>query len=458
MKGRDQFRGLRVAVAGMGVSGQAVARAVRAMGGTPTVLDQKPADAPGVLALVDHLAAEGIEAITGWPGRLDPNDFDWLVVSPGVPPHHPMLEDMRGKVMGEVEFAWRVAEAPILAVTGTNGKSTTTVMTYLALTGAGLDARLCGNISGSGYPEVTLTQAAFECPADGVLVAEVSSAQLETTIDFCPHAASITNITPDHLDRYGSFEPYRAAKFRMFRNMTGEQIAFLNHDEPSVTEADIRAISREVTVRRFSPSGQGPAEGQTRRIGDSLWLSGQEVALADLPWYGDHNLSNAMLAWELAASVTRPDIGMFRGLMTFRNLGHRMELLGEKNGVRVVNNSMCTNPMAVVASSKSVPGRQHLLMGGKTKNLDFAPVEAYLKENAHKVYLFGPEPHVLNNMIGGSWPQYASLEAAFAAATDAATAGETILLAPGCASADPYVHFRERGEAFRAMAKEWLEQ
>ena len=328
----------------------------------------------------------------------------------------------------------------------------------MALTGAGGDARLCGNISGSGYPEVTLTQAAFECPAEGFLVAEVSSAQLETTLAFCPHAASITNITPDHLDRYGSFEPYRAAKLHMFRNMGAEQAAFLNVDEPSVSEADIRAISADVTLRRFSPSGRGPSEGQTRRIGDSLWLSGQEVALADLPWYGDHNLSNAMLAWELAATVVRPDIGMFNGLMSFRNLGHRMERLGERKGIRVVNNSMCTNPMAVVASSKSVPGRQHLLMGGKTKNLDFAPVKAYLQENAHKVYLFGPEPHVLNNMIGGSWPEYGSLEAAFAAATDAALAGETILLAPGCASADPYVHFRERGEAFRAMAKEWLEQ
>jgi UDP-N-acetylmuramoylalanine--D-glutamate ligase len=244
----------------------------------------------------------------------------------------------------------------------------------------------------------------------------------------------------------------------MFRNMSSEQVAFLNVDEPSVTEADIRAIPGDVSLRRFSPSGQGAADGHTRRIGDSLWLSGQEVALADLPWYGDHNLSNAMLAWELATSQVRADIGMFKGLMAFRNLGHRMELLGERHGVRVVNNSMCTNPMAVVASSRSVPGRQHLLMGGKTKNLDFAPVNAYLKENAHKVYLFGPEPHVLNNMIGGSWPQYETLEAAFAAATDAAQAGETILLAPGCASADPYVHFRERGEAFRAMAKEWLEQ
>lgn len=452
---RTEFRGKRVAVAGMGVSGLAVAKAVLDCGGVPTVLDQQPGDIPRVMAAVDKLQEAGISAVTGWHGRLDAGDFDVLVVSPGIPPGHPVMLDMAGKVMGEVEFAYRVAEASVLAVTGTNGKSTTTVMLWLILSATNSGAALCGNIAGSGYPERVFTEAAMTTSSDGFLVAEISSAQLETVEQFCPKVATITNITEDHLDRYGTFEAYRDAKLNLLDKMGEGETVLLNLDNGTVTEEMIRSRSG-VRIVEFSPSGAHVGNGVTRRDGDSIWFGGLRVDIEGLPFFGEHNLINAMAAWEMAACMTDLGEENLLGLLRFRNLENRMELLGEKGGVTVINNSMCTNPEAVVASSRSVKQRQVLLMGGKTKNMDFSPVREYLSQNNHDVLIFGPEPEKINGMIGGSWPVYDRLEEAFFAATQLASSGEVIMLAPGCASAEPFANFKERGNAFRQIAKEWL--
>lgn len=455
---RSEFRDRRVAVAGAGVSGLAVARAVKALGGFPTVLDQSPGDQPRVMAAVDQLEAAGIDVVTGWHGRLDPTDHDLLVVSPGIPPHHPVFEDMEGQTIGEIEFAYRISEAPILAITGTNGKSTSTVMLWKILDGGGFGAQLCGNIAGSGYPEQVFTTAALNTSAEGCLVAEVSSAQLETVSTWRPRVATITNITDDHRDRYPNFNDYAAAKLNLFKNMGEGDTIIWNSDEPSVTRQMVEDASNGAKIIAFSPSGENLADGVTRRRGGTIWLSGQEVHKNDLPFLGEHNIANAMMAWEMAcALVGEAHIGMFNGLMEFRSLENRMELLGTKNGVRIINNSMCTNPMAVVKSSQSLEGKHHLIMGGNTKNMDFSPLHDYLKSSTHKVYLFGPSPDGLRAMLGGGWPVFETLKEAFLAAANQATDGETVMLAPGCASASPYANFRERGAAFKEIAKEWLE-
>lgn len=446
---RAEFAGKRVAVAGMGVSGLAVGKAVNACGGKATVFDQQPGDTPRVMSAVDKLQEAGVEAVTGWHGRLDPADYDLLVVSPGLPRNHPVMADMAGRVIGEVEFGYRVVEAPVLAITGTNGKSTTTVMLWLMLRGAGVEATLCGNIAGTGYPEKVFTDAAMETPEGGYLVAEISSAQLETVSSFCPQVGYIANITDDHRDRYPEFDDYKNAKLNLFNKMSYEQVVALNLDNRTVTEADVRSRSQDVQIEGFSPSAA--FDGSTLKLGEF------SLGAKSLPFFGRHNMTNALAAWTMACQVVEPSQGMIDGLMRFRHLDNRMELVGERGGIRVINNSMCTNPEAVVASSQSIDGVQHLLVGGNTKNMDFSPLKAYLAASPHKVYVFGPDPSILNGMIGGSWPEFRSLDAAFKAAVSAAKSGETVMLAPGCASAEPFRNFRERGDAFKTIAKEWLE-
>ena len=456
------FSGMRVAVAGMGVSGLALGRAIRELGGEPVVFDEKQNDHPSIMSAVDKLDSYGVPAVTGWHGRLDPQEFDLLVVSPGFPQGHPSIRDMvsNGKdVWSEVEFAYRVSKAPILAVTGTNGKSTTSVLLWLLLRGAGESAVLCGNIAGSGYPETTLTEAALRSNQTDFLIAEVSSYQLEWVSKFRPKVAAVTNITPDHMDRYKLFSDYFNTKLNIFSEMGHGDFVVINGDEPSVSmQAVTDNVSDLASIVTFSPSGTVPATGVTARNGVHLELSGFPLNLNDLPLYGEHNVTNAMMAWEMAACVTAPNDGMVQALRDFKGLDNRMERLGEKNGTVIVNNSMCTNPAAVIASSQSVGQRQHLLMGGVTKNLDFGVVGEYLQNTDHKVYVFGPGAEHMITMLGYQWPTFPSLEAAFGAATQSAKPGETILLSPGCASAEPYANFKERGEAFRAMVRDWLDR
>jgi UDP-N-acetylmuramoylalanine--D-glutamate ligase len=446
----------RIAIAGLGVSGQAVARAAQALGSRPVVFDQKPNDSPRLIEAVDGLTAQGIEVVTSWHGRLDPSEFDLLVVSPGFPRDHPAVRDaLKGgrPVWSEVEFAFRIAQAPILAVTGTNGKSTTTVLLWSLLSGQGETAWLCGNIAGSGYPERPLTEAALRARPGDYLVAEVSSFQLEWVDEFRPRVATVTNVTPDHMDRHPTFEDYVATKLRIFRNMTREDAAILNIDEARPRENEIPAGPALV---RVSPSGRQLGNGSTHRKDQSLAFGAFEAPVEGLPLFGEHNIANAMVAWEMAAQVVEPNAGMWEALLAFKGLAHRMERVGVRDQVTVVNNSMCTNPAALIASSMSLPGRQHLLVGGETKGLDYSSVGDYLRESGHRVYVFGRDNDALLATLNLAPPVYDSLEEAFAAAVEASGPGDTVLLAPGCASSYPFTNFRERGDAFRALASVWI--
>ena len=453
-----RLEGTRVAIIGMAKSGVSVGKAVRQLGGDPTVFDQKPADSPEMIESVDALHSADVRAAPGWHGRLDPAEFDMLVVSPGIPCDHPCIADMAGReVIGEVEFAFRIATDPIVAITGTNGKSTTTVLAWRLLEAAGKNAALCGNIAGSGYAEMTLTEAAME-GAD-VLVAEVSSFQLETVDRFRPFVAAITTIAPDHLDRHASFEQYRECKLRIFRNMKEGDVAVMNVDDQSIKPEELPDSVRRV---RFSPTGLSPSNGCTARAVDAVFLSGHELRTDRLPLLGEHNVANTMMAWEIACAILGEPTqeqadAMLSALLTFRGLANRMEPVGERDGVLVVDNSMCTNPSAVIASSRGVGRSQRLLIGGNRKGLNFSPVGEYLRETAHGAYLFGPDPEGLNRQLHGEWPAFDTMEQALEAALQDAESGDVVILMPGCASAEPFANFRERGDAFRTRAKEWAE-
>lgn len=463
---------MRVAVAGMGRSGLAIAKACAERGARATVFDERLADTEDRIGTVERLQGMGAEVVTGWHGRLEAGRFEALVVSPGFRREHPVIRDALAagiEVLSEVEFAYRISPNPIVAITGTNGKSTTTVLTWTLLAAAGKDAVLCGNIAGSGYPEMPLTEAALLTGEPGrVLVAEVSSFQLEWVSQFRPRAAAITNVTPDHLDRHPSFEDYRATKFRIFAAQGEGDVAVVNESEPSLpADLILPAIPREVAVRSFAMTpGDARQHGHavlpsSYRDGPDLVLGGIRVSAFDLPLVGEYNLANAMMAWELATGLLgTPDEAtqteMLRAIAGFRGLEHRMERLGERGGVLVVNNSMCTNPAAVVASSSGLARRQHIVMGGFTKNLDYTPVREYLARTNHVAYVMGEDSELARQL--GVDRAYPSLEAAFEAAVSSSTAGEAILLAPGCMSTAPFRDFRERGAAFKRLAEAWLAQ
>lgn len=436
--------GENIAVFGAGRSGLAIASAARKFGANATIFDERPAKSPN--------SADGFNIVGEFDG-IWPRWVESVVTSPGVPKNHPSLlraVEMGIPVLSEIEFAYQIAKAPIVAITGTNGKSTTTVMTYICLLAIGVSAVLCGNIYGTGYDEIPLTEAAATSGPDSILVAEVSSFQLEWIDQFRPRAATITNISDDHLNRYTSFEDYRQTKLRIYENMgIGDTAVWHSGDESS----------RPPSGSGYRIASYGSSESDARIEDGCLVLDRARIEVSQLPFSEPHNLLNAMAAVLLtAASAPNPDAqSVLNGLKGFRPLAHRMQIVGERGGVLVINNSMCTNPAAVVASSSGIARRQHLLVGGVDKDMNFAALAEYLASSPHRVYAYGRDAEQIVRQLGGMWPVFNTMQEAFEAAAQSAVSGEAIMLAPGAASMDQFKDFRDRGEAFTAMAKEWLE-
>ncbi len=516
-KGAAAVDGKRVAILGLGRSGLAIGRACLRLGALPLVFDEKPREALPKPEIVQEAETIGLPLELGWAGSFERSATDLLVTNPAVDRRHPKLRQAVSdgiEVISEVEFAYRISKAPIVAVTGTNGKSTTTVMTWLCLRACGEDAVLCGNLFGSGYDEVPLTEAALHSTGDQILVAEISSFGLEWVSEFRPVAAGITNITPDHLDRYESFAEYAATKHLVFSRMGEGDVAVVRANDPEVLPPCSDTIRyRPRRERQQSPTERDDAtdcplvltfgaHGEHALVGElELRVLHQSVPLDELPFDEPHNRQNASMAALLAYGAIRhralrfpesaagqllrdaeeaerarrsagqtvydrrvPEEDPFLvappvlldGLKAFRGLAHRMEYLGEKGRVRVVNNSMCTNPDAVVKSAQSLRDPAHLLIGGANKKLDFKPLRHYLANGRHRAYLYGRDAESLDVMLGGGHPRFSTLEEAFHAAALAASPGETIMLSPGCASTDGFRDFRERGNLFKKIAQEWL--
>lgn len=489
-----------LAVFGLGRSGLSIARAARRRGSEVTVYDESSPDALAKPELLAEAEGDGIRVVTGWTGDLSAVRAPWLITNPAVRRDHPVLLGAvhRGvEVLSEVEFAWRISLAPILAITGTNGKSTATVMTMLALRATGVNAILCGNIFGSGYPEIPLTEAADTATETDFLVAEVSSFQLEWVSQFRPVAAGITVIGSDHLDRYGGKqEDYAATKRRIYAAQAFPDVTVLPASD-TIPEYQGRRRRTSVPPENAPLTLQFGSLATHSGIDDQfLTILDQRIPLDSLPFREPHNLRNAAFAglmaygalWSMAkrgstaadeimasareewrerhpgrtygGKPVEPDHILPRdivtGLQSFRGLRHRMEWLGERHGVRVVNNSMCTNPEAVIASVQAARDPVHILMGGVNKDLSFAPVRHYLANGRHHAYLFGRDAAAINEELGGSVPVYASMEDAFRTAIEAARPGEIVMLAPGCASSDQFRDFRHRGDVFRELALEWI--
>ncbi|MCC7230395.1 MAG: UDP-N-acetylmuramoyl-L-alanine--D-glutamate ligase [Fimbriimonadaceae bacterium] len=512
-----------VFIFGLGRSGLAIARAAIQLNLSAHIFDQASAENLPKPELLEEARSLGAEVSLDWDGVLPdrPSRYHYhsysegggasptgpfLVINPAVDHRNPILMAAQKKgytVISEVEFAYLISKAPIIAITGTNGKSTTTVMTYLCLKHCGIDAVLCGNIFGSGYPEVPLTEAAMNSTPEQILVAEISSFQLECIRNFRPISAGITNIWPDHLDRYDSFEEYAATKQRIFEYQRVTEFAVVRANDPVVKPPGVvesgKRHRRGPSLAASLPTDSLPKQEGCARIltfgstGEHahhddrhLYLLDKTLKLEELSFAEPHNYSNACVAGLLSfgalqslaesnpntraflliahakAESKLPDIQfvvprcILEGLKVFKGIAHRMELVGTKNGVRIINNSMCTNVDAVLKSATALKGPNHILIGGRNKDLDFRPLKHYFASRIHSAYAYGEARHEISEQIGTDLV-YETMEDALHAALSRVESGEVVMLAPGCASTDQFRDFRHRGDVFRQLAKEWLE-
>lgn len=446
--------GKRVLVCGAGgVSGRAAVGLLHKLGAFVALSDQKPG--------AGEFAAFGAERLLDLRPRqdaliLDEVRPDFLVISPGLPPSVPVLaeaEKRRIPIRGELDFAWEILHstwkhAPYtIAITGTDGKSTTTALTaHLIRESLALRAEACGNI---GLP---VSSFAAEVDSRDVLVVECSSFQLETVEAVAPDAAAVMNVAADHLDRYASMEDYLAAKLHILDRMRETSLFLAPPEILRQAEASVR--SRRGVAPRMNPVTDPFPDGRIR-------LLGQDIAAADeFPLPGRHNLLNLSFAMNflealiVARSLPFDPARVRSAVMSFRGLPHRLERVVEKNGILYINDSKATTIQAVSVALSSFPGRPvFLLCGGRYKGGDFAE----WKGSGRMFFPYGESARRIQEALG-SKDIFANLEEAFHAAEKEAggvAAGggiPVVLLSPGCSSYDLYSSYAERGEHFRRLA------
>ena len=441
---RHPLPGRRPLVAGAGRSGIAAARLLARNGALVRICDRRVADALPEAARA--LAAEGIDCAWGRDdsGLLDDRDF--LVWSPGIPFEHPLAAAARARgieVLGELELGFMAARAPLVCITGTNGKSTTTDLTGALLRAAGREVEVCGNIGRA------ICEVAEHVSANGILVVEVSSFQLETVRRLKPWIATWLNLTPDHGDRHGTFAVYGEAKRRLFERQDEDDWAVLAFDEP------------EVMARR---AGQGGLIGFSRRqaLDTGAFLEGGDLVLAwrggrerllprsEMRLPGPHNVANALAALATLMPLELPPDVLRGVLRTYGGLEHRLEPAGDVDGVRFVNDSKATNVGSMEVALQSFDRKIVLIAGGRDKVQDFSPLADLVRASVAHLVLIGEGAPVLERAWTGVPAERAgSLAEAVAAAHRAAGPGGVVLLSPGCSSFDMFRDYEDRGRRFK---------
>ncbi|MBC8102597.1 MAG: UDP-N-acetylmuramoyl-L-alanine--D-glutamate ligase [Cytophagales bacterium] len=474
MTNGHEFAGKRVAVIGLAATGVATARVLRDLGATVRVYDSRAeADLSPERVVEVRGLGDGVTLALD-NARVDWERTDLMVPSPGVPrTAAPLAEAVRRKVpvLGEIEVAYRIARAPILAITGTNGKTTTTALLGAICRGAGIATSVAGNIAEDAGVRLPLIQAAVLAPPEGVIVAEISSFQLEWVSTFRPRVAAWLNLSSDHLDRYPDFEDYARAKARLFAFQTPADIAVLNRDDPGVTRYSQGAGKGqrwEFSVRDRVPIG-------TCLEHDLLVAAQGPVAVAhetktvplmprsEIPLPGLHNVANVLAASAIALAFGIGRDVIRRAVRGFPGVAHRMELVATIGGVEYVNNSMCTNPAAVSASLEAVRDRPVVaIVGGKHKGGDLSEMIAALQDRTAHIVLIGASAGEIGAALDresrriGTGPvvEFAeTLPGAVQRAARAARPGDRVMLVPGCASFDMFTGFEQRGQVFRDAVK-----
>lgn len=441
-----------VLVYGMGLSGRAAARLLLKHGVSVLGVDEKAEDRLDLGGLLDD---PGFELMAGQKLAGLPEAVDGVVVSPGVPLVRPLIEDARRRgvpVVAEVELAFPFLDGPVVAITGSNGKSTTTAMTGDMLRAAGMAVEVCGNI---GRP----LAAVVEGPPGRTFVVELSSFQIEGIATFHPKAAALLNLSQDHLDRYPSFEAYGEAKKRLFRDMGPEDVAVANADDPATVGFESGARRR--LFSRLSHVADGCRLEGDRVVEVSPGMASSELfAASDVPLAGVQNLENAMAAALLARALGAPAAAIREGLRGFRGLPHRLERVGEAAGVAWYDDSKGTNPGATAKAIEGFPdGTVHLILGGRNKGADLSSLVPIVQRKARRAYLIGEAADDFARALGAAVPHETAgtLDRAVESAAAMARPGEAVVLSPACASFDQFRDFNHRGEVFQQLVQARME-
>lgn len=446
-----ELKGKKVLVVGLGKSGLASALFLRSQGAQVTVSDVRSAEA--LADQLPQLLEAGVMVEAGGHGLLTFRRQDLIVVSPGVPIHTPELDQVKSfnlPVIGELELASRYLKGQILAITGSNGKTTTTTLAGEIMTAAGLPTEVGGNI---GRPVIDMVESSRD---NGWSVLEVSSFQLETTAEFRPKVAVILNITPDHLDRHGTLENYALAKEKIFARQTGEDYVVLNADNPRAAESATRAPSQVYWFSRLNPVEVGCwVENDWivfRRRGGEVE---KVMPVSSLPLKGKHNLENVLAAVCATHLAGAPIPAIRSAVEAFHAVEHRLEHVATISGVEYYNDSKATNVDATAKAIESFPGNIHLILGGKDKNSDYSKLNALLRERVKAVYTIGAAAQKISSHIRGAVPIIPSetMANAVSKAAEAAKAGDIVLLAPACSSFDQFESYEHRGRVFKDLVR-----
>ncbi|HSE16353.1 MAG TPA: UDP-N-acetylmuramoyl-L-alanine--D-glutamate ligase [Pyrinomonadaceae bacterium] len=439
------FRGKKVLVFGAALSGIAVARFLVAQGAVVALTDQKPIEkwTPEAVALKES----GVGLLPGEPPSWLLDQLDLVVISPGVPATIIPIryaERAGAGVIGEVELAYRYLKGRIVAITGSNGKTTTTTLIGELLRDAGLTVQVGGNI---GKPLISMIETSRD---DGWTVAELSSFQLETIKTFRPSIAVVLNVTPNHMDRYETFNDYAAAKHRIFMNQTVEDTAVLNADDPVVSSwaSGLRANVLSFSVRKELENGVFLRGRELIYRGEVL-LNVDEMKLRGL-----HNVENVAAAFAAGIAAGASIESMNGTAKRFDPVEHRLEFVTEIEGVKFYNDSKATSVDATLKALEAFAGERGkvvLILGGRGKKAPYAPLEPLVRTKVRKLVLIGEDAETIANELGTSAPfeRASDMKDAVARSYAAAEKGDVVLLAPACASFDMFESFEHRGMVFK---------
>lgn len=444
-----ELAGKRVLVVGLGKSGLAAARFLKERGARVTVSDARPAT---LIAELPGLLDQGIMVEAGSHGLLTFRRQDLIVVSPGVPMSTPELKQVRAMgmhIIGELELGAQFLQGEVVGITGSNGKTTTTTLMGEIFKAAGRPTLVGGNI---GKP---VTELVGESTPEAWSVLEVSSFQLETVESFRPRIAMVLNITPDHLDRHGNFENYAAAKARITEFQTAEDFLILNaEDKPT----QMVAAKTKAQIYWFSPRRQVKQGAFVH--GETIFFTPSEGAkpepvmpVAEIPLAGAHNVENVLAAVCAARLAGVASETIRAAVAAFKAVEHRLEFVREHNGVRYYNDSKATNVDATVKAVEAFAGRIYLILGGKDKDSDYAVMGPLLRERVKMVITIGSAAEKIEHQLAGvvKIERAETMDRAVALAHEAAVAGDTVLLAPACASFDQFQNYEHRGHAFKSL-------
>lgn len=442
-----ELSGKRVLVVGLARTGLVTALFSAGYGATVTATDERPETELAETA--EKLRAAGVRLELGSHVEASFLDQDLIVVSPGVPAKLPALQAARKKhipVWSEIELAWRFLRGKLIAITGSNGKTTTTALVAHILKASNIPTLVGGNI---GTPLLALVETSTD---PTVTVAEISSFQLETVEAFRPEIGVLLNLTPDHLDRHGTFEEYARAKMRMFENQLERDIAVLNADDPEIT----KRMPAKPHIFWFSRLKR-VANGAFLRDNEIIFRNeGSETVLArrdQTPLRGDHNVENVLAACAAAYLAGATPEAIAGGVKSFRGVEHRLEFVAEISGVQFYNDSKATNVDAAMKALQAFPGPLLVILGGKDKGSPYTPLRDLLHERARMALLIGESAEkIAANLQGSVEISHArTLERAVQMAIERAQPGDIVLLAPACSSFDQFENYEQRGRAFKEL-------